>query len=156
MYPQTHFLFSLLISLILAKLGVFEYKIALLIAVFSVFVDIDHFIIFALKRKDWNLRDAWNSEVKGKFKNARTFVHHWLGILIITSIIIVLFFINKNLFWVFGLGYYTHMFLDYAHLNFLKIKEKITIKKFGFIEKINKFELIFDVFLLAGIVLVII
>ncbi len=156
MYPQSHFLFSLLIALILAKLNIFDYRIALLIALVAVFVDIDHFIIFVAKRKDWKLKDAWNADVKGNFKNARTFIHHWLGFILITAIIITLFFINKNLFWIIGLGYYTHMFLDYAHLNFLKIKERITIKEFGFIEKINKFELLFDIFLLIGIVLLII
>jgi hypothetical protein len=156
MYPQSHFLFSLLIALILAKLNVFDYKIALLIALVAVFVDIDHLIIFIIKRKDWSIKDAWNAEVKGRFRNARTFIHHWLGFLLITAVIVSLFFVNKNLFWIIGLGYYSHMFLDYAHLNILKIKEKLVIKGFGLVERINKFELLFDIFMLIGIVLLLI
>ncbi len=156
MYPQSHFLFSLLIALVLANFGIFTYGIAFLIAFASVFVDIDHFIIFAVKRKEWNLKDAWNSEVKRKFKHARTFIHHYLGFVLMTFITTILFFINKNLFWIIGLGYYSHMFLDYTHLNVLKIKERVTIKEFGLIERMDKFELMFDMALLIGIVLVII
>lgn len=153
MYPQSHFLFSFLIALIFVKFNVFDYRIALLIATLAIFIDIDHFIIYIIKRKDWSLKDAWNAEVKGRFRHARTFIHHYLGFILITILIIVLFFINKNLFWIFSIGYYSHMFLDYAHLNFLKIKEQTTIKKFGFVEKINKFELLFDIFLIIGIAL---
>lgn len=156
MYPQTHFLFSFLIALIFAKYGVFDYKIALVIALVAVLVDLDHFILYIIKRKDWSLKDAWNADVKGKFRHARTFIHHYLGFALITIIIIVLFFVNKNLFWIFSLGYYSHMFLDSAHLNILKIKEKLVIKRFGFIERINKFELLFDIFLIIGIVLLVI
>ena len=156
MYPQSHFLFSLLIALILAKLHIFDYRIALIIALVAVFMDIDHFIIFIIKRKDWKLKDAWNAEVKGNFKHAKTFIHHWLGLILITAITVALFFVNKTLFWIIGLAYYTHMFLDYAHLNVLKIKERMTIKEFGLIERINKFELLFDIFLLIGIILLLI
>lgn len=155
MYPQSHFLFSLLIALIFVKFNVFNYKIALFIALFAVLMDIDHFIIYIIKRKEWSLKDAWNADVKGKFKHARTFIHHYLGFILITILIIVLFFINKNLFYIFSLAYYSHMFLDYAHLNVLKIKEKMIIKEFGIIERINKFELLFDIFLVIGIVLLI-
>lgn len=155
MYPQTHFLFSFLIALIFVKFNVFNYKIALLIAIVALLIDIDHFIIFIIKRKEWNLKDAWNAEVKGKFKHARTFIHHYLGFILITIFIIILFFINKNLFWIVGLGYYSHMFLDYAHLNVLKIKEKMIIKEEGFIMKVDKFEILFDIFLVIGIILLI-
>lgn len=153
MYPQSHFLFSFFIALIFVKYSIFDYKIALLIALFAVFIDIDHLIIFIIKRKEWSLKDAWNAEVKGKFKNARTFIHHYVGIIIMTILVVILFFINRNLFWIVCLGYYSHIFLDYSHLNILKIKEKIILKGFGLVEKINKFELLFDIFLLIGIIL---
>lgn len=156
MYPQSHFLFSLLTALILVKFNVFGYWIALFIAIVAILVDIDHLIIFAIKRKEWNLKDAWNSEVKRKFRHARTFIHHYLGFILITIFIIILFFINKNLFWIIGFGYYSHMFLDYAHLNVLKIKERIVIKKFGLTERMDKFELLFDIFLAVGIILLLI
>lgn len=155
MYPQSHFLFALFIGFIFAKFGVFNYKIALLIAVFAVLVDIDHFINFAIKKGDYSLKDAWNAGVLKHMKE-RTFIHHYLGFILITAIIVLLFFLNKTWFWIIGISYYSHMFLDYAKLNVLKIKGRVIIKEAGFVEKINKFELLFDIFLLIGIILLVI
>lgn len=155
MYPQSHFLFALFISLIFVKYGIFDYKIALLIAIIAVLVDIDHFINFIIRKGDYSLRDAWNAGILKHMKE-RTFIHHYLGFILITAIIVLLFFFNRTWFWIVGISYYSHMFLDYAKLNVLKIKGKITIKEAGFVEKINKFELLFDVFLIIGIVLLMI
>jgi hypothetical protein len=155
MYPQSHFLFALFISMIFVKYGVFDYRIALLIAVLAVFVDIDHLINFIIKKKDYSIRDAWNAGIIGHMKE-RTFIHHYLGFILITGIIVLLFFLNRTWFWIILIAYYSHMFLDYAKLNILKIRGRITIKEAGFVEKINKFELLFDFFLVIGIALLII
>ena len=155
MYPQTHFLFSYFIALIFAKFGVFDYKTAFFVALVGLLIDVDHFIVFVLKYKEINLRDAWNKAVKGLYAG-RSFIHHWIGFILITGLIILLYYFNRTWFWIIGLGYYTHMFLDYAHLNVLKIREKMTIKEFGITEKINKFEVLLDIFLVVGIVLLVI
>ena len=154
MYPQSHFLFSFLIALIFVKFGVFDYKIALLVGVVAVLIDLDHYITFIFKYKEMNFKDAWNKAVKGIYAG-RSFIHHTIGFVLITALIILLYYFNKTWFWIIGIGYYTHMFLDYAHLNVLKIREKTTIKFEGFKERINKFELLFDIFLIIGIVLLI-
>ncbi len=155
MYPQSHFLFAFFISLIFVKYGLFDYKIALLIAVIAVLVDIDHFINFVIKKGDYSLKDAWNAGVL-KHMRERTFIHHYLGFILISAAIVLLFFLNRTWFWIIGLAYYSHMFLDYAKLNVLKIKGRITIKEAGLVERINKFELMFDIFLVIGIVLLVI
>lgn len=152
MYPQTHFLFSYFVGLLFVKFGVFNYKTALFVALVAVFVDIDHYLVFIFKRKSMSFKDAWNKNIKG-FYHGRSFIHHWLGFVIITLVVFLLYFYNRSLFWILGLGYYSHMFLDYAHLNVLKIKGKMTIKEFGLVEKINKFEVLFDIFLIVGIIL---
>ena len=101
-----------------------------------------------------SFKDAWNKNIKGLY-SGRSFIHHWIGFVLIRLIIILLFYFNRTLFWIIGLGYYSHMFLDYVHLNVLKIREKIIIKKFGIVERINKFEVLFDIFLIVGIVLLV-
>jgi hypothetical protein len=154
MYPQTHFLFSFFVALIFVKLGIFDYKIALFVALVAIFIDLDHYITFIFKYKEMSFKDAWNKAVKGLYAG-RSFIHHIIGFIVVTALIISLYFFSKTLFWIIGLGYYTHMFLDYAHLNVLKIKEKMTIKGFGITEKINKFEVLLDIFLLIGIALLI-
>jgi hypothetical protein len=152
MYPQTHFLASLLIGMIFSKLGFFDYKIALLIGLAGMFVDIDHFITFVLKYKKMNIKHAWNKAVNGLYAG-KSFIHHYTSFILITLIIAGLFFYNKTLFWIIGIGYYSHLFIDYAHLNILKIKGKIIIRKEGFIMKIKKFEVLLDIFLIIGIIL---
>jgi len=155
MYPQSHFLFSFLIGLIFMKFGFFDLKIAFLVGLVGFFVDIDHYVKFIFSKGDFSLRDAWNRMARGIF-GGRSFIHHKIGFIILTLVVVFLFFFNKTFFWILGLGYFSHMFLDYAHLNVLKIREKITIKEFGFLEKIGKFELLFDLFLIISIFLVII
>jgi len=155
MYPQTHFLASSLIAFIFAKLGVIDYKIALLAGLAGMLVDIDHFIVYIFKYKEMNFRHAWNKAVRGLY-HGRCFIHHNLGFILITLTIIALYFFNKNWFWIISIGYYSHMFIDYAHLNILKIREKMTIKEFGITERINKFEVLLDIFLIIGIVLLVI
>jgi hypothetical protein len=152
MYPQTHFLFSYLVGLVFAKLGFFDYKIALFVGLAGLLVDVDHFIVFVLKYKEMNFKHAWNKAVKGLYAG-RSFVHHQFGFLGMTLLVAILFYYNRTWFWIIGLGYYTHMFLDYAHLNFLKIRGRIVFKEFGIVERINKFEVLLDLFLIFGIVL---
>jgi len=152
MYPQSHFLFAFFIAIIFVKFNIFGYEIALLIAVLAVLVDIDHFIIFVIRKGDYSLRDAWNAGILKHIKE-RTFIHHYVGFILLTTIIVLLFFLNRTWFWIITLAYYSHMFLDYAKLNILKIKGKRIIKKAGFIEKISNFELLFDIFLMIGIIL---
>ena len=154
MYPQSHFLFAFFISTILVKLGIFNYKLAFIISIFAVLIDIDHFIIFILKKHDYSLKDAWNAHVEKKYRG-KAFLHHPLVFILITCLTIALFFINMEWFWIVGLSYYSHMFLDYSKLNILKIKEKVTIKEAHFIEKINKFEILFDISLFIGILLMV-
>ena len=152
MYPQTHFLASLFIGMVFSKFGFFDYKIALFVGVAGMLVDMDHFIVFVLKYKELSFKHAFNKAVKGLY-HGRSFIHHQIGIALITLIIFILYFYNLTLFWIIGLGFYSHLFVDYAHLNILRIREKMTIKEFGLVERINKFEVLLDIFLVLGIIL---
>ncbi len=152
MYPQTHLLFSYFVALIFVKFTVFDHNTAIFVALVALLIDVDHYLTFIFKYKEMDFKHAWNKAVKGVYKG-RSFIHHKIGFAVITAIVVVLYFIDRNLFWIIGLGYYSHMFLDYAHLNFLKIRGKMTFKEFGIVERIGKFEVLLDVFLIIGIIL---
>ncbi len=154
MYPQTHFLFSYFVALIFVKFGIINFKTAFFVALVGLLIDTDHYITFIFKYKKTDFKSAWNKAVKGLYRG-RSFIHYKIGFVLATMIIVLLFFTNKNLFWIFSIGYYSHMFLDYAHLNILKIREKMTIKEFGITERINKFEILLDIFLVIGIILLV-
>jgi len=152
MYPQSHFLFSFLVASIFVKFGVFDWKIALFVGFVGVFVDLDHFLNFIIRKNDYDLKDAWNGCVVRHFPG-RTFIHHWIGFILMTGLIVCLYYWNMTWFWIVCLGYYTHMILDYAKINILKIKGVEVIKESGFVMKLSKFEAMFDIFLLIGILL---
>ena len=152
MYPQSHFLFSFLIGGIFAKFGIFSWKIALLVGLVGMIIDLDHFLNFAFRRKDYDLKDAWNACVVNHF-TGRTFIHHWIGFTLATVLIIWLFYQNTIWFWIIGLGYYSHIVLDYAKINILKIRGIETIREEGFVMRLSKFEAMLDIFLVIGILL---
>jgi len=51
--------------MLFVKFGVFDYRIAFFVALVGLFVDIDHFIVYAFKYKEIDLKHAWNKAVKG-------------------------------------------------------------------------------------------
>ena len=157
MYPQTHFLFSVLVGMIFFKFGVINFQAVWLVGLVGMLIDIDHYIIFIFryKGKDFSLKDAFNRAVKGLYAG-RSFIHHEIGFILITIILVFVFYSNLFLFWIFALGYYSHLILDFGHFNILKIKEKMTFREEGFVMRINKFEVLLDIFLVIGIVLLII
>lgn len=154
MYPQSHFLFTFLIAEIFVKLNIFNHYTALLTALIALLIDTDHFIYYSIKHKDLSLKHAWNTAVSGRMKE-RTFIHFRLGFIITTAIIILLYFINPTISLILLIAYFTHMFLDYTHLNILKVKGKYTEKIEGFTIKISKFEVWFDILLIIIIILLI-
>lgn len=152
MYPQSHFLFSFFVASIFVKFGVFNWKIALLVGLVGMLIDLDHFLNFAVRRKDYDLKDAWNAVVVRHFIG-RTFIHHWIGFIITTALIVGLYYWNITWFWIISLGYYSHMFLDYVKINILKIRGTEVIREEGYVMRLSKFEAMFDIFLVIGIIL---
>ena len=151
MYPQTHFLLPFFIAEILVKLNILNHEYAILTGLIGVFIDIDHFIKFAVYHKDFNVKHAWNTAVV-KHESERTFIHHKTGFFLITIFNIILFFLNRTMFWVISLAYYSHMILDMK----LDAKKILNIKEKGFIINLPVYELILDLLLVIGVVLLII
>lgn len=113
-------------------------------------IDADHFIYFALRHKDVNFRRAWNAATVRHESGERTLVHHWKGFAIITIIALIISFLNTTVFWAVILGYYSHVFLDYARLREKFHMERcFIIKEKGFRFHVHVFELVFDAVLLV-------
>lgn len=153
MYPLTHFLISFLIGLILAEQGYFTFIQAIITGFVGLLIDMDHFIYYFAKKRDFNLRKAWNAVVRHTMEE-RTFIHHLPGFLISTFLLLILFFINKIWFWILFIGYYSHILLDYLNFrSWLKVKKKIKFKEEGFIFKIPLYEIILDFILIISILI---
>ncbi|MBW2998080.1 metal-dependent hydrolase [Candidatus Woesearchaeota archaeon] len=118
MYPPTHFLLPFTIGLIFIKLGIFNIYHVFICAILGVLIDIDHYIMHIIKSKDkkLSLRDTWNQSTKYHAFRQRSFIHHNKGILIVSLIVILLFFINMTSAYIIAIAYYSHIILDYIHI----------------------------------------
>ena len=149
MYPLTHFLVAFFIGLLMVKYNGFGYLHALYTGLFGLLIDVDHFIYYVTKKRDFNLRNAWNASVKYMFYGKdRMFIHHLSGFFIMVCILVILFFISKIWFWIVFIGYFSHMVLDYIEfVKWFGKDKKVKFNLFGFIIKVHIYELIFDMIL---------
>ena len=84
----------------------------------------------------------------------RTFIHHKLGLLLVTIAEIIIFFLNKTIFWIIAISYYSHILLDNLQDNCDKRIWKIyKFKIFGFVFKYPSYEIFFDLLAIIGIAL---
>ena len=155
MYPQTHFLFPFFVGVILVKLGWFSWELALIAGLAGVLIDVDHYVehIFRSKKKRFSLRHTWRTSVVTHKFHQRSFIHHKNGAVVVTFLLIILAVFSQVWSLALALAFYSHMLLDHIHL---KHPKRIKIKLFGIYEKEPRCELILDVLLLIGIVLVMI
>lgn len=155
MYPLTHFLLAFLIGLILVYYGQFNLFQAFITGLVALLIDIDHFIYYSIRKKDFSFKNAWNAAVKHKL-NERTLIHHLPGFLISSLILLILFFLNKTWFLILFIGYYSHIFLDYLDIKrWLEVKRKIKFKEEGFYFKIPIYEIILIMAMIILIILLI-
>ena len=155
MYPQTHFLFPFLISLILMKYGLLDWKLALLSGIIGVLIDLDHLVehIFHSRKNKFSLADTWNNAVHYHRFSERSVLHHWLGMLIIGLVLVVVSFFNWKISLMLAIAYYSHMILDHISIR-IKPKYVLRLKEEGLFLQILYYELVFDAVLVGGMVLV--
>ncbi|MBW2993252.1 metal-dependent hydrolase [Candidatus Woesearchaeota archaeon] len=152
MLPYTHFLFPFTISLLLVKLNIFTWEYAVLCGIIGVLIDIDHYVehILNAKSKKFSLKATWNDSARFHRFNGWSFVHHWQGALVFGLVIAGIYFLNWKIALILGIGYYSHLLLDYANIKqkkFLRTK----IDKFYFIE--SYLEVILDIILIILIII---
>jgi len=127
MYPPTHFLAGLTIGAIGAKVGYFDHQEALTLAALATLIDLDHYIYYIHKYKNFSLIKAWQSALDKREAGQRTVLHHALGFFVFTAVLIGIWFINQPWSLLLGLAYYSHILLDYLpieskHVNFSILK----------------------------------
>lgn len=115
MLPKLHFLYSLAISLVLYPL-LKEHTLIFFAA--TILVDFDHYFIYAIKKNDLSLRNAYlflkNLERKQKnpeFKGRYTFFLCALHTAEFMLLLFLLSFLNKIVLVIF-LAFVLHLFLD--------------------------------------------
>jgi len=154
MYPQTHFLFPFFLGLILVKLTVLSWQLALLAGIIGVLVDLDHYIehILHAKTNKFSLRATWNNSIKLHRFYQRSFIHFEKGALFITGILVALAFFSWPISLGLALGYYSHLLLDYPSMK----KEKKMHLRIGRLYIQEPYgEVLLDLLLAVGVLLLV-
>ena len=142
MYVQSHLVLGLIFALILLvifpQIGLIGF---LLIALSTVLIDVDHYIYYVYKKKDWSLNNAYNwfIERSKRFQNLsraqRNKVYSGFCFLHGTEILLVLllFTLFSEYFLFIFIGFTFHLFLD------------VTCSRI-FMDRMDKISLIHDFF----------
>jgi hypothetical protein len=134
MLPKWHFLYGYIFSIILIYFFNFSLFAGLIVFLSSVFIDLDHVLIYFLKTKNlnpykfynWSMKrkKAWsciNAEKKNEFLKPH-FILHGIEFL---ALVLILSFFHNFFFWIF-LGVSFHLALDFVVIFYEK--EHLSIK----------------------------
>ena len=130
MFPKAHLMFGLFLSLILLLFfpGISFLGVSL-IFLSSFFIDVDHYLYYVYKERDWSLKRAYRWFIKrreeyhklprkevGKYKQIILIFH---GIECWGLILIISLFFNPVFFLFFGIMF--HLLFDFAESIYYKI-----------------------------------
>jgi len=141
MFVRWHILFGLIFSLIIfflfPQIGIFNIT---LIFLSSVLIDVDHYLVYAWKKKDFNLSNAyrWYMEIVKKLRKItrkqRNKIYVELCFLHGVESLIIVFFLGIFLLDVFvyiAIGMFFHLMLDQLYQPF-------------YMDRIDKLSIVFD------------
>lgn len=151
MNPHSHFLFPFIIALILVKLNILSWQLAIACSLIAVFIDIDHYVehILHYKRNRFSLKATWNDSVKPHRFCHWSFIHHWNGALILTAIFAIILLFNWKISLILGIAYYSHFFLD--HIN-LKANKFVPFRILNFDIVQSNIEILLNTAVLIGLI----
>ncbi|MBI2102356.1 metal-dependent hydrolase [Candidatus Woesearchaeota archaeon] len=152
MDPQTHFLFPFTLSVLLIKLHLFSWQLALLAGIIGVIIDLDHYAeqIAHAKTNRFSLKATWNNAVRFHRFNQRSFIHDGIGAILITIVLCILAFLTWQVALALALGYYSHLLLDYARL---KHEKEFCWRLGSLYMKESHLEIILDILLVIILVI---
>ena len=125
MFPQTHLITGIFLSIILIKLNILSINYAIILVLVTFLLDIDHVINFIYECKKFSIKEIWNDGFYHHKHTKRTWLHFEKGILLVLIITTILLLINIQLAIAICSGYFLHILLDYYSFNVLELPAKI-------------------------------
>ena len=164
MYPQSHFLFPLFLGELLVKLGYVDQRFVLVAVLVGVLIDLDHPIHHLFMTGELSIAKTADDAFK-KHIDDRTFLHHKLGMVVVTLFLIIAFAYFPYWTVAIAIGYYSHMLLDHITANGRLLDDRtekdyygkgkpITFCCCGYTIQIAQFEIVFDYVMVLGLVVV--
>ncbi len=151
MYPHTHFIVAFFVGMIFTKAGHITIEMALIAALISVLIDLDHLIEYGIRHKEWSMIKAWNASVV-YHELERSFIHYHIGFIIVSGIIIFVGLFSIPLAIIKATAYYSHFFLDHMHVY---INKRFKFRELGLHFNISLQELMIDLFFILGLILLV-
>jgi len=125
MFPQTHLITGIFLSIILIKLNILSINYAIILVLVTFLLDIDHVINFIYECKKFSIKEIWNDGFYHHKHTKRTWLHFEKGILLVLIITTILLLINIQLAIAICSGYFLHILLDYYSFSVLELPAKI-------------------------------
>lgn len=146
MYPKQHIFFGITFSLLLLIIYPQISLIGFFLLFFSsVLIDVDHYLYYLLKKKDWSLRRAYKwfmsnekkflslpRKLRNNYHGGFFFLH---GVEVLFILILLTMFVSKYFFFIF-IGIFFHLLLDIVD----ETKYKDRIDKFSVLYDFFKFK----------------
>ena len=119
MLPKHHIIYGAIFSLLLLSFFQISYVSAMLVFLSSFLIDFDHYLIYAIRKKDFSLKNSFNYffNMQSKYKKEKNIKAplsflHTIEILFILGLASAY---NKYLFFIF-IGFLYHCFLDMLYM----------------------------------------
>ena len=131
MLPKTHFILGLIFAGILFFLFKITFFDSFLILFSSVFIDVDHYVLYGIRKKDWNLNHSykWHKDLDSLPKESlKPYMHLLHSVEFLVFIGILSFYFNLFLFIFLGLIF--HSTLDLISMTY---DNALQFREFSFI-----------------------
>jgi hypothetical protein len=164
MFPQSHLLLPLFLGLVLQKLGHVDLWWTIVAVLVGVFIDADHPLMHLVRTGRWSIKETADDAFKDGVED-RSPLHEVPGMLVMSVLFIVAF--AFQLYWAsaVAVGYYTHMLLDHLSADGRLLAHRTTkdyygdtkpmaVHVLGYTINLAKFEIVFDVLVIVGIIVV--
>jgi hypothetical protein len=115
MYPHSHLIIGFIFGVLGWKIGVIQTNDIFIIALLSVLIDLDHYLDYIVRNKDYHPKRFLNS-VLSKKDNHNTIFHNITGITIIVPFIFIIGWFDLRLGYIALVSYLPHMILDHIDL----------------------------------------
>jgi len=137
MLPSSHFILGIIFSAILFFFGIPLWQILIIFSA-AVFIDIDHYLIYAVRKKDWNPKNSFNYfiELGGKYKSAKNIkapfaVLHTIEIIGVISLISI----YSQFFFLILVGFLFHCIFDIANM---LLKGELFVREYSLVLYLNR------------------
>lgn len=145
MLPHTHALFAFVLGYVGLQADLLQWPYVFLAVFISLIVDIDHYVMYAIKTKNFSFVKFWNYCITELDFDLRTVVHRWPGVFVVFAIVVLLFFVDYSTSLAVFIGYYSHLLLDLPPIEQTKA---LTFTLGSFQLRLFYWEVILDIFLL--------